>query len=215
MNRKGRILVPVQDFKYDNEKGTFTCYGNVKNIIDHAQDRTVEGCFRKSIQRHKSKGTMPKQLWMHNPFGLPVGPWLDMDEDSIGLKMTGKLSDTTMGRDIRVLAEDKALDSFSIGYTVIEERRNQQFKCNDLIEVDIMEVSWVNWACNEESRLQEMKSKLRDGGLLSKSELRELLKTVPGLELSKREIERITANYNPKDETEELKKMLESSPFFQ
>ena len=51
------VTVPMFDFKYDNESGEFTCYGNVKNIIDHAGDRTVHGCFVKSIERHKSAGT--------------------------------------------------------------------------------------------------------------------------------------------------------------
>lgn len=208
-----RLNVGVTDFKYDKDTGEFTCYGNVKGNIDHAQDRTMDGAYMDSINKHKSNGTMPKMFWMHNPMELPVGVWTDMKEDSRGLWMKGRLSDTAMGRDIETLAKDGALDSFSIGYRVIEEKWNQEKRCNDLHKLDIIEVSWVTFACNEESRLQEIKSKMHDGGTPSKAELRELLKTIPGL--SKREIERITSAYNPKDEMSELKKMLEQSKLFQ
>lgn len=217
MNLKNKelrhVTVPVTDFKYDQSTGEFTCYANVKNIIDHADDRTVDGCFIESIEYHKSKGTMPKQLWMHNPRDLPVGTWLEMKEDTKGLWMRGKLSKTSMGMDIETLAKDKALDSFSIGYYVLEEVWNNILKCNDLLKLHIKEVSWVNFACNEESLLQGIKSHIQDGELPTKAELREILKSVGWL--SKREIERITFAYQPTvdedTETKALKELLESS----
>ena len=214
-NKMRHITVPVTQFKYDSNTGEFTCYANVKNVIDHAQDRSVDGCFIKSIQNHKRKGTMPKQLWMHDPSGLPVGPWLDMTEDNIGLFMHGKLSKTSMGSDIEILAKDGALDTFSIGYIVIQERWNQELKCNDLIEVEVKEVSWVNFGCNEASLLQSIKSHMDDGELPSKAELRELFKTTGWF--SKRQIERITTAYNPveeNDDLEQLSKLLEGSTLF-
>ncbi len=215
---EGRIIVPVQDFKYGDTKGIFTCYGNVKNFIDHARDRTVDGCFMKSILKHKTNGTMPRQLWMHDPRSLPVGPWIDMVEDENGLWMEGKLSDTTQGRDIRTLAQDKALDSFSIGYRTISEKWNSTLGCNDLLELDIMEVSWVNFACNELSTLESIKSRVNETGVISKADLREVLQS-SGLQLSKRDIERITSYYNPDQKSEilltsELSKTLEDFDLF-
>lgn len=207
-------VIDILNFKALDSGGMkFTCYGNVKGNIDHAQDRTLDGAYKKSIERHVKNGTMPKMLWMHNPYETPIGKWVSMEEDSKGLLMEGEFADTEKGREMYTLMKGGHVNSFSIGYRVIEEKWNSQKQCNDLIELDIVEVSAVNFACNEESLLQDIKSKMHDGGVPSKAELRELLKSIPGL--SKREIERITANYNPKDETEELKKMLESSPFFQ
>lgn len=217
-NKMRHITVPVMDFKYDESTGEFTCYANVKNVIDHAQDRSVDGCFTASIERHKSKGTMPKQLWMHNPYSLPVGPWLDMKEDEKGLFMRGRLSKTSMGTDIEILAKDGALDSFSIGYVVIQEKWNIDLKCNDLLEVDVKEVSWVNFACNEESLLQNIKNHMEEGELPSKSELRELFKSLNWF--SKRQIDKITAAYNPDEENEKIeidddfKSLLDNSPLF-
>jgi len=202
MNKTKYMTVPVMDFKYDEGTGEFTCYANVKNIIDHVKDRTVDGCFVKSIERHKTNGTVPKMLWMHNPYELPTGTWLEMREDAKGLFMRGRLSKAEMSRGpaIEILAKEGALDSFSIGYRTIEEKWNSLKGCNDLIEVDVKEVSWVNFACNEASTLQSIKSHLEEGKLPTKAELRELLSSVGWL--SKRQIERITAVYSPSDDIE-------------
>lgn len=206
-------VIDILNFKALDSGGMkFTCYGNVKGNIDHAQDRTLDGAYKKSIERHVKNGTMPKMLWMHNPYETPIGKWVSMEEDSKGLLMEGEFADTEKGREMYTLMKGGHVNSFSIGYRVIEEKWNSQKQCNDLIELDIVEVSAVNFACNEESLLQDIKSKMHDGGTPTKAELRELLKSIPGL--SKREIERITAAYKPADETEELKKLLESSPLF-
>jgi uncharacterized protein len=205
----------ISDFKMDKEKGTFSCYGNIKGNIDHAMDRTLDGAYQKSIDKHVKNGTMPKMFWMHKSHELPVGVWNKMSEDSKGFYMEGRLSKTAMGQDIEILAKEGALDSFSIGYRVIKEQWNHSDKCNDLIELDIKEVSWVTFACNEESLLQGIKTAMQDGKLPSKADLREVLK-VSGV-FSKREIERITAVYNPVDEDNEMKSLLElldSSPMF-
>lgn len=215
MTKTKFMTVPVMDFKYDSDTGEFTCYANVKNIIDHAKDRSVNGCFVKTIQRHKDNGTMPKMLWMHNPYALPVGKWVEMREDDKGLFMRGKLSKTSMGTDLEILAKDGALDSFSIGYIEIESKYNTTLKCNDLIEVDVKEVSWVNFACNEASTLHSIKTHLDEGKTLTKAELREVLSTT-GL-LSKRQIERVTADYNPADDIDltEIGNLLAKSELFQ
>lgn len=193
-NDQGRIVVPFSDFHYKASTRTFSCYGNVKNFIDHVKDRSVDGCFRKSIENHRKNGTMPKMLWMHNPYELPVGTWQHIEEDSKGLFYEGSFSKSSRGQDIQVLAEEKALDQFSIGYSVQQEKWNTQLNCNDLLEVDIKETSWVNFACNEASRLVEIKSKLEDGSLLTKRELQELLRDYG---LSKRQSERIVNQYEP------------------
>ena len=201
--------VGITDFKMDKDTGEFTCYGNVKGNIDHALDRTLDGAYQDSIDKHRANGTMPKMFWMHNKYGLPVGTWLEMKEDSKGLFMRGKLAKTSMGTDIETLAKDRALDTFSIGYRVIEEKWNSDKRCNDLIKLDILEVSWVNWGCNELSTLQEIKSHLEEGKLPTKAELREILDSVGWL--SKRQIEKITGAYQPgvdednDDEEKELK----------
>ena len=162
---------------------------------------------------------MPKMFWMHNPFSIPVGNWLEMREDEKGLFMRGKLfSESDDAKAIYEAAKEGALDSFSIGYSVVEEKWNRDKGCNDLIELDIKEVSWVTFACNEESLLQDIKNHMEEGKLPTKAEIRELLK-MTGV-LSKRQIDKITAAYNPDEENEEIeidddfKSILDNSSLF-
>lgn len=204
------MQVPVTDFKYDAETGTFTCYGNVKHIVDNALDKAMNGCYRKSIDKHSAQGTMPKMLWSHNPYELPVGKWLKWEEDEKGLKMTGELADTAMGKDIEVLAKMGALDSFSIGYIEMDAKWNSVEKCNELYEVDVKEVSWVNFACNEDSTLESIKSKMDDGKVPTKRELEKHLRESG---LSKKQAEIICSRYDD-NKVEEPKSLdLKASDF--
>lgn len=205
----------VLEFKALSGERTFSCYGNVKGNIDHALDRVVDGAYRDSIASHKAAGTMPKFFWMHNPWDTPVGVWTAMEEDSKGLYLEGRFSNTPKGNELYELYKDNALDSFSIGYRVNDEKWNNTLGCNDLIKIDVREISAVTFACNEESRLVDIKSKLGEGKVLTKAELRELLESVPA-GLSKRQIERITSDYKPSGEIDldEVKGLLENSVLF-
>lgn len=211
--------IQILDFKVKNEKErTFTCYGNVKGNVDHALDRTLDGAYQDSIDEHKLNGTSPKMFWNHQSWEMPVGTWPKMEEDSTGLLLEGKMSQTTKGSDIFTLMREGSIDSFSIGYRVVEEKWNHDNRCNDLIKLDIREISPVNFACNELSTLQSIQKSLKDGEILSKSELRELLQ-FSAVGLSKRQIENITARYHhdPKEKAQmsELGNILAKSSFCQ
>ena len=196
------IVLQASAFKYNEQTGIFECYGNVKGNVDRARDKTMNGAYVKSIARHKASGTMPKMYYMHDDQSLPVGTWLDMREDDHGLWMQGKLAKTSMGRDIEILAKDGEITSFSIGYHEIKSNRNLQ-GINELEEVDLVEVSWVNdhMACNQESRLTNIKNCLEDGELPTK---RELQKFLSDNGLSKRESEKIVNRYDPAPDIFEL-----------
>lgn len=189
-----KCFVPME-FKAEGDTRKFTAYGNVKHNRDHANDVTMDGAYTKSIEKHKQQGTNPRLLWSHNPFELPVGKIHHMEEDSKGLLFTGQLSDTEKGRDIYTLAKDGALDSFSIGYNVVNERYNGEKGVNELIELDIGEISFVNFACNEKSTLQDIKSRLTQDSLPSKRELEEILRYSG---LSKKEAVAVASHYNIK-----------------
>lgn len=205
-----RKIVPVVGFKLDEKTGEFECYANVKGVIDHAKDRSMNGCFTKSIDEHAANGTRPKMLWSHNPRELPVGTWVKMEEDTKGLRMTGRLSKTTMGRDIEILAKDMALDSFSIGYEEIESKWNTADGCNDIFEYKIHEVSWVNFACNEPSKLESIKEKMSAKELPTKRELQKLMQEFG---LSKSEASAIADKYDPEavDKKQQELEILESA----
>jgi phage head maturation protease len=141
--------------------------------------------------------------------------WTKMEEDEKGLFKRGRMLDTVRGIEIYKGLVSKAIDSFSIGYQVVKEKYNSSRNCNDLIELDIKESSPVNFACNELARLVDVKKKLANGEFLSKADLRLLLEQT-SIGLSKRQIERVTANYQPENENEDkhLKDFLESCTLF-
>lgn len=196
MLKKNKSLhLGITDFKVKSDGNmSFSCYGNTKGNIDHALDRTLDGAYQDSIDKHKSNGTMPKMFWMHDPYSLPIGKWTDMVEDEKGLRLEGEFANTEKGRDVYELMKSGALDSFSIGYRVNDEKWNDEKRCNDLIKIDVHEISAVTFACNEESRLVDIKSKLEHGELPTK---RELEKFLVEQGLSKRQSEKIVNKYKP------------------
>ena len=193
-NKMQKMECTISEVKMDPSTGEFTCYGNVKGNVDHALDKTMNGAYLESIKAHKSAGTMPQMFWMHKSHDLPVGVWLDMEEDAKGLKMRGRLSKTALGSDIEILAKDGALNMFSIGYWVEDEKWNNE-GFNELHKIHVTEVSWVTRACNEESVLLDIKSKMADGELPTKRELEKVLRDECGF--SKRQANSICNNYNP------------------
>lgn len=180
--------------KADSNNREFEAYANVKGVVDHALDKAMDGCYTKSVDNHRKNGTAPKMLWSHNPDHLPLGKISHFEEDSKGLFFKGKLSATTMGNDVYELAKDGAIDMFSIGYIEVDSKWNSQASYNELYEVDVKEISWVNFACNEESRLQGIKSAIGNKSLPTERELEKFLRDSG---LSKSEAKRIASNYNP------------------
>ena len=163
-------------FKSQGDDMSFTAYGNVKNVVDKALDVAMDGCYTKSINNHKTNGTTPSLLWSHDAYSMPVGKIHMIEEDSKGLFFEGKLSKTAAGSDLYVLAKDDAINKFSIGYNVIEEKMNREKQVNELHEIDVKEISFVNFACNDESTLQSIKSHFDEGEFPTVRELERLLR---------------------------------------
>lgn len=205
-----KIYAPIEfEIKGGNSR-EFTAYGNVKNIVDHALDVAMDGCYLNSIKRAKENDDMPRLFWAHDPRQLPVGAIKSLEEDSKGLLFGGKLSNTTMGNDLYELAKDKAIKHFSIGYLVNQERWNSEKGYNELIEIDIKEISFVNFACNEESQLQDIKSRNQDA-LPDRRELEQILRA--GAPLSRKLATAIASYYEPRSNAELIKAIKETELF--
>jgi HK97 family phage prohead protease len=121
------------------------------------------------MAEHKRRGSMPAMFVQHSHFLpggdlLPVGRWLDIQEDSRGLHCRGKLSapDTERARLIRGLMEDGALPGLSIAFSVPEGgaiydkgrgETKRQLKSVDLIAIDI-----VHAPSNPDALIHSLKS---------------------------------------------------------
>lgn len=139
---------------YEEETGIFSGYAAVCGNVDTGGDIIEPGAFTKTI----AEGTeRVKILALHNDCWLPIGRPLELREDSNGLYIKAKVSDTSMGRDIKVLLKDGVLNELSIGYDPVVFDYDEA-GIRHLREVKLWEVSVVTWAMNPEAIITDYKA---------------------------------------------------------
>lgn len=164
-----------------DERGEFEGHGSVFNNEDSYGDVVVPGAFQKSLEEHRSAGTLPAMLWQHDP-AQPIGVYSEMKEDAKGLYVKGRLLlETAKGREVHAMLKAKAVRGLSIGFVT----RGWEWKDDVRIvkDVDLWEVSLVTFPANKlagvgdvkhngplPSTERELEKFLRDVGKLSKSE---------------------------------------------
>lgn len=139
----------------DEKTGEFSGYAAVFGNVDDGCDVIEKGAFAKTIQADFGR---IKILALHNGNWLPVGKPLELREDEHGLFMRGKISDTSMGRDIMTLLRDGVLGELSIGYDAVSFDYDSETGIRTLKEIKLWEVSIVTWAMNEQATIDDVKS---------------------------------------------------------
>lgn len=143
----------------DESTGEFSGYAAVFGNRDSGNDIIEKGAFAKTIVEDFHR---IKILALHNDCWLPVGKPIELREDDRGLFIRGKISDTSMGRDIRTLLKDGVLNELSIGYDAIEFDYDSKQDTRHLKEIKLWEVSIVTWAMNDQAKIEEVKSLVED-----------------------------------------------------
>lgn len=197
-----RLECKFDDVADADGKMTFSGYGAVFGNVDSYGDVIAPGAFAKSLAAHQAAGTSPMMFLNHDAFNsLPIGRWVDMSEDGYGLKVTGELLDTSMGRDTYVALKAGAITGLSIGFFPVkytlgtkpdEPRRT-------LEEVEVVEVSVVGLPANGKARVQAVKSL---GESMSVRDLESLLRECG---LSKSESIAVSSQFESKSELAEKK----------
>jgi HK97 family phage prohead protease len=95
----------------------------------------------------------------------PIGIWLDMSEDNRGLKLTGRLANTTRGREALALlkmARRPTLNGLSIGFrcTDYEMHKAGSPARRTIKGVDLVEVFLVTFPANSRARVTSGKAQL-------------------------------------------------------
>ncbi len=151
-------------------RGDIEGYGSVFGNIDQGNDVVEPGAFAASLG---TRG-MPKMLWSHGWFDPPIGKWNTAEEDDRGLFLKGRLNlDTQLGAEVHSNLKMGTLDGLSIGYIPTEVEIDQD-NVQHLIEVDLFEVSPVNFPMNELARVDAVKARIEAG--ISKRELESILR---------------------------------------
>lgn len=162
MNEVKAIAALASDLKMvDDGTMTLSGYGAVFGNVDSYGDVIAPGAFAKSLADHRTENTMPKMLLQHDAFGaLPIGKWLDMSEDGYGLKVTGRLIDTSAGRDAYTALKEEVVDGLSIGFRPVEftTRSKPEDPKRTLKTIDLLEVSIVTFPANGKARVLDVKT---------------------------------------------------------
>ena len=170
------------ELKATGDTGTFEGYGSVFNITDRGGDIVAAGAFAETLAAAKAAGRLPAMLWQHRQ-AEPIGVYTEMEEDSIGLKVKGRLAlKTARGAEAYELMKMGAISGLSIGYRVRDDSWDRVTGVRTIKKADLHELSLVTMPMNDASRvsavktieeldsLSEIERHLRDVCGLSKSE---------------------------------------------
>jgi HK97 family phage prohead protease len=130
-------------------------FGNV----DKHGDRVIRGAYSTDVAKVKAGATWPL-VWGHDYNGSPqnfVGEIDDADETDEGLEVHARFDlDDPVARKAYRLVKQGAIDKLSIGYRVRRERRAND-GVNELLDVELHEVSLVLSPANERARVLAIK----------------------------------------------------------
>lgn len=178
------------ELKASGDTGTFTGYGSVFNIKDRGDDIVLPGAFADTLAAAKAAGRLPAMLWQHRQ-AEPIGVYTSMEEDSVGLKVSGQLAlKTARGAEAYELMKMGALSGMSIGYVSRDDSYDRVTGIRTLKKLDLFELSLVTLPMNDASRvsavktieeldsLSEIERHLRDACGMSKTEATALVSRV-------------------------------------
>ena len=190
-------------FKFvDDKPGVFSGYASVFNGVDSYGDTIMPGAYKGTLEGRDR----PIQLrWNH--WGPVIGKWLSIEEDEIGLKVTGELTPGhSVADDAYALLKHGAVTGMSIGYRVksamdFPEENRRELKEIELIEISIVEnpadnaaqISGVKSAINDAESLKEIESILRDVGRFSRADATALVARIKSLTHGERDAKKDTS----------------------
>lgn len=188
---------PLLEIKALKDTGEFEGYGSTfGGEPDAYGDVIAAGAYAESLAEHKSKGTMPKLFWQHDP-SQPIGKWVEAKEDNHGLLLKGKLNmDVQRGREAYALLKAEDIDGLSIGYRIQKHSVDDETGIWTLEKLALIEVSVVSVGANENAVVSSVKAakaahdlmeKLKAGDQLTAREFETWLK---GLGFSNSQAER-------------------------
>jgi len=183
-----RATIPFQR-KTISAAGEFVGMGSTFGNVDLGGDVVVAGAFRETLAEWKARGELPLLAWYHD-MGEPIGDWLDMSEDSVGLSCRGQL---WVDGDRRTEAAVKARNmltgtgpkGLSIGYGIrdAEEATRDGKSVRLLKSVELYEVSVVPFGMNPRALVTDAKSAslFSSGSLVDIRTAESLVRDVLGL----------------------------------
>lgn len=168
-----------------DDDGFFSGYCSVFDVEDSYGDVVKAGAYTETIKAWTDKGKMPPILWQHSRSDV-IGVWTKLVEDEKGLYGEGRLlvKDVAKAREAHALMKAGAIDGLSIGYRVQKWSYNEDDDVLELLAIDLKEVSVVTFPANDESLVDNIKSKLEKGDLPTLPEFEKFLRDAGGFSKS-------------------------------
>ncbi|WP_026987654.1 HK97 family phage prohead protease [Fodinicurvata fenggangensis] len=159
MTKKETRQLPASEVKFaaDDETGAFSGYASVWNEPDSFGDVIQRGAFQKTLTEHRSQGGRPAMFWNHDP-SSPIGVWDSLEEDTRGLKVSGRLvTDTTKGREAHSLLKAGAINGLSIGFRSRQSKRGANGG-RVLTDLELVEISLVTLPAASKARVTSVRN---------------------------------------------------------
>lgn len=126
---------------------------------DSYGDIIAPGAYSASLAEMHRRGEAPLMLWSHDR-AAPIGRWLEVVEDSKGLRVRGQLNlDTTRGKDAHAHIKAGDVSGLSIGYSI--PSGGVVFNSDGtqtLTAIDLKEISVVAIPASRPARITGVKS---------------------------------------------------------
>lgn len=151
MEFKSFFATPIKE---NEVEGLASTYGN----IDHVGDVVERGAYSRTISRFNEHGKGLPFL-AHHRTDRPIGRIKELKDTSEGLWFKAEFSKSHDGQNVREQFLDGTLDSFSIGYRVLQKQadRINGKSVLRLKEIAVHEISAVTFPCNEMAVLSAVK----------------------------------------------------------
>ncbi|UOK71053.1 HK97 family phage prohead protease [Ancylobacter polymorphus] len=135
--------------------GRFEGYAALFGRVDLGRDLILPGAFAHSLAERGAGGV--RLLFQHDP-AEPIGTWLGLHEDSLGLYVKGQLTlDVARAREVLALMRAGAIDGLSIGFRAVEGRTDPRTRVRRLSRIDLWEVSVVTFPMQPDARIAAVK----------------------------------------------------------
>jgi HK97 family phage prohead protease len=131
--------------------GTVEGYASLFGEIDQARDMVMPGAFASSLRKRPVRRV--PMLFQHDP-SEPIGVWLDLHEDALGLYARGRLiPEVVRARELLALLEAGTADGLSIGFRTVKGRLDPKTRIRKLEAIDLWEISIVTFPLLPGARL--------------------------------------------------------------
>lgn len=173
----GLIEVKAAGDDEDAEPGLITGYGSKFGLVDSYNEIVVKGAFKESLRVIKREKRVIPILWQHDST-MPIGGWEEIEEDDIGLKMSGRLDlDTPAGQAAWSAVKKGYVSGLSIGYFEVKadpwswDNKDPR----NLYKLDLRETSVVTFPALKEAQIDFVKATLARGERLSEKQFEKFI----------------------------------------